>query len=98
MMKVNQAGSAKKFERQLSEMKQTIEETCEQINKWVITAFAEKNLDLCRISQQNNFIAILLDLILYDNPDLVANAFKLLVRYFTQKDSILKLATEVQVL
>lgn len=39
-----------------------------------------------------------MDLNLYDNPELVANAFKLLVRYFTQKSSILRLATEVQVL
>jgi len=32
MMKVNQAGSAKKFERQLQDMRQTIEKTNEQIN------------------------------------------------------------------
>jgi len=60
----------------------------------VITAFTEKNLDLVNISQQD-FIAILLDMNLYENPVLVANAFKLLIRYFTQKQAILNLGTEV---
>jgi len=35
---------------------------------------------------------------LYENSDLVSNAFRLLVRYFTQKQKILDLATEVQLL
>lgn len=45
-----------------------------------------------------DFIAVLLDVNLYENSDLVANAFRLLVRYFTQKQKILDLATEVQLL
>jgi len=97
MMKINQAGSPKKFERQLSMMSDTIKETCAELNQWVITSFAEKNLDLVKIAEQD-FVAILLDLNLYENPELVANAFKILVRYFTQKEQILLLSSEVQVL
>lgn len=50
MMKINQAGSAKKFETQISELKPSINQTCKQLNEWVITAFTEKNLDLVNIS------------------------------------------------
>jgi hypothetical protein len=32
-----------------------------------------------------DFVCVLLDLILYENPNLVNNAFKLLVRFFQQK-------------
>ena len=45
-------------------------------------SFAEKNLDLALVSELD-FVAILLDLNLYEDANLVANAFKLLVRYFT---------------
>lgn len=64
------------------------------------TAWDEKNLDLVKISKNVtlDFVAILLDLNLYEDANLVANAFKLLVRYFTQKEKIINLATEVQVL
>lgn len=48
------------------------------------TAFSDKNLDLERISAAD-FVCVLLDLILYENAALVNNAFKLLVRFFTQK-------------
>lgn len=85
MMKINQTGNPKKFERQLSLMADTIKDTCGELNQWVMTAFEEKNMDLAQISKQD-FIAILLDLALYENADLVSNAFKLLVRYFTQKN------------
>lgn len=73
------------------------EEINKQLNEWVEAAFAEKNLDLQRVSELD-FVAILLDLNLYEDANLVANAFKLLVRYFTQKEKILQLASEVQVL
>lgn len=78
-------------------MTDTVADTCLELNRWVVTAFAEKNLDLVKIASQD-FVAILLDLNLYENANLVANAFKLLVRYFTQKNAILCLASEVQVL
>ena len=64
---------------------------------WMNTAFEEKKLDLERISARD-FVCILLDLILYQNPDLVNNAFKLLVKFFSQKRSIIELASEVQLL
>ena len=78
----------------------TIKEVCIDLNKWVQEAFQEKKLDLARISKEIklDFVAILLDLNLYEDANLVANAFKLLVRYFTQKEKILNLASEVQVL
>ena len=50
MMQVNQAGNPKKFEKQLSQMASTISDTCKELNQWIITAFAEKNLDLVNIS------------------------------------------------
>jgi hypothetical protein len=37
-------------------------------------------------------------LILYENPNLVNNAFKLLVRFFQQKQAIIDLASNVQLL
>jgi hypothetical protein len=58
----------------------------------VLTASTEKTLDLARITEQQNFIQILLDLNLYENTKLVSNAFKLLVRFYTQKGQILELA------
>lgn len=50
--------------------------------KWMNKAFEDKLLDLERISTKD-FVCILLDLILYENEDLVNNAFKLLVKFFT---------------
>ena len=64
---------------------------------WMNKAFEDKNLDLERISARD-FVCILLDLILYENSDLINNAFKLLVRFFQQKNAIVELATEVQLL
>ena len=51
MMKINQVGNPKKFERQLSLMADTIKETCGELNQWIVTAFEEKNLDLAKISR-----------------------------------------------
>lgn len=82
MMKVNQLGSDKKFTRQLSELSGTIAETESELNKWVVASYNEKNLDFQVISDRD-FIAVLLDVNLYESSDLVANAFRLLVRYFT---------------
>jgi hypothetical protein len=39
MMHVNQAVNPKKFERQLSQMSDTIKDTCLELNRWVISAF-----------------------------------------------------------
>lgn len=50
--------------------------------KWMNTAFEDKMLDLERISARD-FVCILIDLILYENEDLVNNAFKLLVKFFS---------------
>jgi hypothetical protein len=55
-----------------------------KIIRWMNTAFSDKKLDLERISVAD-FVCVLLDLILYENPQLVNNAFKLLVRFFQQK-------------
>jgi hypothetical protein len=52
-----------------------------RVVSWVNAAFADKKLDLERISVAD-FVCVLLDLILYENPNLVNNAFKLLVRFF----------------
>jgi hypothetical protein len=47
---------------------------------------------------ESDFISILLDINLYENPNLVSNAFNMLVRYFEQQKNITKLANEVQLL
>ena len=58
------------------------------------TAFTDKKLDLEEISERD-FVCILLDLIMYENSELVNNAFKLLVRFFSQKQAIIDLAADV---
>jgi len=68
-----------------------------KVVSWVQTAFADKKLDLENISVAD-FVCVLLDLILYENPALVNSAFKLLVRFFEQKKAIIDLATNVQLL
>ena len=50
--------------------------------KWIREAYEDKNLDLIKVNK--NFVSILLDINLYDNPDLVSNAFNMLVRTFEQ--------------
>lgn len=57
-------------------------------------AYEDKKLDLETISARD-FVCIMLDLILYQNPDMVNNAFKLLVKFFRQKESIIELASDV---
>ncbi len=47
---------------------------------------------------QSDFVCVLLDLILYESPDLINKAFKLLVRFFQQKKQIIDLASTVQIL
>ena len=85
MMKVNQGGGGlKKYEKQLSLLSDPISQLLDELNKWVVVAFSDKNLDL-QLIQSKDFISILLDVNLYDNANLVSNAFSLLVRYFTQK-------------
>jgi len=64
---------------------------------WMNVAFRDKNLDLEDISVRD-FVCILLDIILYENATLVNHAFKLLVRFFSQKKAIIELAEEVQLL
>lgn len=75
----------------------TAEELCQEVNNWIKFAFNDKRLDLQTISKKD-FISILLDLNLYDSATLVSNAFSLLARYFAQKQSVLDLAAEVQLL
>ena len=68
-----------------------------KVIEWINTAFSDKKLDLERISVAD-FVCVLLDLILYENSQLVNNAFKLLVRFFQQKQAIIDLASNVQLL
>lgn len=63
-------------------MKDTIAEICEEVNKFIKIAVDDKAIDLAEISSRN-YICILLDINLYDNPELVSSTFKLLVRYYT---------------
>lgn len=57
----------------------------------------DTSLDLQELSDKD-FVCILLDIILYQNDELVNNAFKLLVLFFTQTQSLLELMSEVQLL
>jgi hypothetical protein len=68
----------------MAQMSDTLGEICNEVNQWTKTAFSDKSLDLQQVSEKD-FVCILLDINLYDNPVLVSNAFKLLIRYFTQK-------------
>ena len=61
------------------------------------TAFSDKKLDLERISVAD-FVCVLLDLMLYENTALVKNAFHLLVRFFCQKQAIIDVVSQVQIL
>jgi hypothetical protein len=76
---------------ELAELKPEIDG---RVVSWVNSAFNDKKLDLERISVAD-FVCVLLDLILYENPNLVNNAFKLLVRFFQQKQAIIDLASNV---
>lgn len=83
-----------KKKQELADIKPSIDE---KVITWMNTAFSDKKLDLERISAAD-FVCVLLDLILYENAALVNNAFKLLVRFFQQKKSIIDLASQVQLL
>jgi hypothetical protein len=62
---------------------------------WIRTAYADKKMDLQKISTDSDFISILLDINLYENPALVSSAFNMLVRYFEQQKKIVILANTV---
>ena len=83
-----------KKDAELSELKPIIDG---RVVEWINTAFSDKKLDLERISVAD-FVCVLLDMILYENSQLVNNAFKLLVRFFQQKQAIIDLASNVQIL
>jgi len=53
---------------------------CHEGVRWIREAYEDKNLDMIKVNK--NFVSILLDINLYDNPDLVSNAFNMLVRTF----------------
>ena len=68
----------KKFVKQMA----TMQDICKEVNTWNKTAVDDKAIDIQEITQRD-FICILLDTNLYENPQLVSNAFTLLVRYYT---------------
>ena len=67
-----------KKDAELAELKPVVDG---RVVEWINTAFSDKKLDLERISVAD-FVCVLVDLILYENSQLVNNAFKLLVRFF----------------
>jgi len=60
-------------------MNSTLEEMCQGVNEWISNAVNDRTLDLQVISDRD-FVCILFDLNLYENPILVSSAFKLLVK------------------
>jgi hypothetical protein len=52
---------------------------------WMKVAFLNKNLDMRVQSKSKNLTCILLDIILYQESQLVNNAFTLLTSYYSQK-------------
>jgi len=70
----------------------------DRVINWMKASFNNKNLDMRHKSTQRDLICVLLDIILYQDSTMVNRAFTLLVRYFTQKTSIIKYANEVQLL
>lgn len=83
-----------KKDAELADIKPAVDQ---KVISWMNKAFSDKKLDLERISVAD-FVCVLLDLILYENAALVNNAFKLLVRFFQQKQAIIDLASQVQLL
>lgn len=69
-----------------------------KVIKWMDKAYKNKNLDMRAKSKDKDLICILLDIILYDDSKLVNSAFTLLTRYFMQKASVVRYASEVQLL
>lgn len=78
-IKAQSSTNAKKIQKQLKEMSSTFEEMGAAVNEWITSAINDKTLDLQNIADRD-FVCILLDLNLYENPSLVSSAFKLLVR------------------
>ena len=72
----------KKFVKQMATMQDTVSDICKEVNTWIKTAVDDKAIDIQEITHRD-FICILLDTNLYENPQLVSNAFTLLVRYYT---------------
>jgi len=67
---------------------------CHEGVRWIREAYEDKNLDMIKVNK--NFVSILLDINLYDNPDLVSNAFNMLVRTFEQQRRLITLVSDVQ--
>jgi hypothetical protein len=56
-----------------------------KVIKWMNSSYKNKNLDMKAKSKDKDLICILLDIILYDDSQMVNSAFTLLTRYFIQK-------------
>ncbi len=57
----------------------------------------DRALDLEEISVRD-FVAIMLDILLYEHTELKNKAFSILVRFFTQRKAMIDLLQEVQLL
>ena len=92
---------SKKDLAEIKEMEETGKDISKYVNSWVLDAYKDKKLDLqnaATIINDQDLKCILLDLQLYDNPDLVSKVFKLLISYYRQKMDVYNLAAEVQIL
>ena len=57
----------------------------EKFMSWMKIAYQNKNLDMLHKSTKKDIIAVLLDIILYEDSQMVNSAFTLLTSYFSQK-------------
>ena len=100
-MKSQTSNNPKNYEKALASFSDVKKEICTNINLWVKEYYGDKALDLQSISTnklKENLTCILLDINLYHNPVLVSNAFRILISNFMQKQVVLDLATDVQIL
>ena len=100
-LKSQTSNNPKQYASDLNGLSNVRDDICENINDWIKQFFSDKSLDLQHISLKEfnqDLTCILLDINLYKNPVLVSNVFKLLISNFTQKQDVLELAQEVQIL
>lgn len=70
----------------------------DKILSWMRSSYSSADLDMRKQSKEKDIICILLDIILYQDSELVNMGFTLLTKYFAQKFAIIHCATEVQLL
>ena len=70
----------------------------DKILAWMKASYASSDLDMRKQSKEKDLVCILLDIVLYQDSELVSMGFTLLTSYFAQKSAIITCADIVQLL